>query len=90
MSSSPPDTTSSCSTSSSSGAATRLGERAASCWHAMAVNLAQLGAVVDARGGVDEVVTDARRQIAAGTGGSAELRPGGVGTPNAERGKNLP
>jgi hypothetical protein len=33
----------------------------------MAGNLAELGAVVDARGAVDEIVTDVRRQIAAGT-----------------------
>jgi chloramphenicol 3-O-phosphotransferase len=45
----------------------RLGERVAACWHAMAGNLAELGAVVDARGAVDEIVTDVRRQIAAGT-----------------------
>jgi thymidylate kinase len=45
----------------------RLGERVATCWQAMALNLPELGVVVDARGGVDDVVTDARRQIAAGT-----------------------
>jgi chloramphenicol 3-O-phosphotransferase len=55
----------------------RLGERVAACWHAMAGNLAELGAVVDARGAVDEIVTDVRRQIAAGT---ARVR----------RGKDLP
>jgi chloramphenicol 3-O-phosphotransferase len=44
-----------------------LGARAVHCWHAMAPSLTELGAVVDARGAVDEVVAAARRQIAAGT-----------------------
>jgi thymidylate kinase len=44
----------------------RLGERVTACWQAMAVNLPELGAVVDARGAVDDVATDVRRQIAAG------------------------
>jgi ABC-type cobalamin/Fe3+-siderophores transport system ATPase subunit len=46
---------------------TRLGERVAACWYAMALNLPELGAVVDARGAVDDVVAGARRQIAAAT-----------------------
>jgi chloramphenicol 3-O-phosphotransferase len=45
----------------------RLGARAVRCWQAMALSLTELGAVVDARGAVDEVLAGARRQIAAGT-----------------------
>jgi hypothetical protein len=56
-----------------------LGERVTACWHAMAINLPELGTVVDARGVVDEVVTDARRQIAAGTGRVGSASPGGHG-----------
>ena len=49
----------------------RLGGRVAACWRTMAANLPELGAVVDARGGVDEVLAEVCRQIAAGTGAGA-------------------
>lgn len=45
----------------------RLGDRVAACWNTMAADLAELGAVVDARAPVDEVLAEVRRQIGTGT-----------------------
>jgi chloramphenicol 3-O-phosphotransferase len=44
-----------------------LGDRAAACWNAMATALPELGATVDARGSVEEVLAEALRQVAAGS-----------------------
>lgn len=43
------------------------GDSVEQCWRAMAANLSELGAVIDARGSVEEVVAGAQSRIAAGT-----------------------
>ena len=42
---------------------TPLGDRVAACWTTMAANLPELGIPVDARGSVDEVLGEVRRQM---------------------------
>lgn len=51
-----------------------LGVRVAECWHELAVNLAELGDVVDACAPVDEVVADVQLRV-----------DGGAARPTAER-----
>jgi hypothetical protein len=46
----------------------RLGERVTACWTAMAANLSELSAVIDATASVEHVTAEARRTIAAGNG----------------------
>jgi chloramphenicol 3-O-phosphotransferase len=41
----------------------RLGARVVGCWHELAANLGELGAVVDASGSVDDVLADVGRLV---------------------------